>query len=91
MKKQPIRMCAACRERFPKAQLLRVALSEEGEAVLDKEQRVMGRGAYVCYNRRCVERAKKHRSLERALKVSVSGSVWEALVREADADQSREK
>ncbi|MQB00618.1 MAG: DUF448 domain-containing protein [Actinobacteria bacterium] len=51
----PIRSCVGCRTRRPKAHLIRVALGA-------------GRGAYLCFDPRCVRRALKTGSLGRALR-----------------------
>jgi predicted RNA-binding protein YlxR (DUF448 family) len=45
----PMRTCLVCGKKDAKSQLLRVALSpEDGTIVLDSQQRMEGRGAYVC-------------------------------------------
>lgn len=45
----PIRTCVVCGDRKPKNELLRAALkSEERSIVLDRDQNLGGRGAYVC-------------------------------------------
>jgi predicted RNA-binding protein YlxR (DUF448 family) len=40
----PMRMCAVTREKLPKKDLLRFVLTEEGKLVLDKGEKVRGRG-----------------------------------------------
>ncbi len=64
------RRCAYCRRTAPKSQLLRFVRHPHTRQVAhDPQQRLPGRGAYLCPTRSCVQGAIKKRSLERALKV----------------------
>ena len=74
-KKIPMRMCVACREMRPKAELLRVVKPQDGQAHID----FTGRGAYICPSEDCFKRARKTRALERALETSISPEVFDAL------------
>jgi Predicted nucleic-acid-binding protein implicated in transcription termination len=52
----PIRMCCICRKRAPKRTLARyVGVPGVADPVLDREQIVPGRGAYLCGEPRCEE------------------------------------
>ena len=46
-KKIPMRMCVACREMRPKAELLRVVKPQDGQAHIDFKGKAPGRGAYI--------------------------------------------
>jgi len=83
-----IRMCAGCRGRFEKTSMMRVVRSPEGGAVYDPTMRVSGRGVYLCYNRKCVDIARKRHALERALKVAMTDSIWEELERALEKSTS---
>lgn len=74
-----MRMCVGCREMKPKRELLRVVKSPEGVIALDKTGKMPGRGAYVCPQAACLQKAQKTRQLERALETSISPEVFEAL------------
>jgi hypothetical protein len=63
----PIRICAGCRTRRTQAELLRVA-RRAGDVVVDPKRRIGGRGAYVCFDPRCVERALGSGALRRSLR-----------------------
>ncbi len=78
-KKIPLRQCLGCREMKPKAQLIRVVRSPEGQVSLDFRGKLPGRGAYVCPNAECLKRARKARALERAFSAPLPSEVWEAL------------
>lgn len=78
-KKIPARMCVGCREMKPKAELMRIVRSPEGKISVDKTGKASGRGAYICKNRACLEKAKRIRALERALETHVDETVWQRL------------
>lgn len=76
MKKQPERMCAVCREMKAKKELVRLVRDPQGIISLDPGGKKSGRGAYLCQNPECLKRAKKQRSLERALKGTIPEQLW---------------
>ena len=78
-RKVPMRMCMGCREMKPKAQLLRVVKPREGEAHIDRTGKSPGRGAYICAQIECFNKARKSRSLERALETKISEAVFDQL------------
>jgi hypothetical protein len=78
-KKIPMRMCVGCRESKPKQELIRVVRSPEGKIHIDLKGKAPGRGAYLCYNIECLEKAIKHKSLERALDEKISEEVYQSL------------
>ena len=46
----------------------------------------MGRSAYVCASHACVEDARKRRKLQRALRVPVADSVYDALAKRLEPE-----
>ncbi len=85
LKKIPKRMCVGCREMKPKKELVRVvaALPDAGGGVaIDLKGKQNGRGAYVCRDVACLEKAKKTGALSRALEREISDSVYAALAAE---------
>jgi predicted RNA-binding protein YlxR (DUF448 family) len=53
----PIRMCVVCRERRPKAELARyVRTGKDRQPLPDPDQRMPGRGLYVCEKEGCRKR-----------------------------------
>ncbi len=79
VKKIPQRQCVGCRTMRDKRELIRVVKSPEGEIVLDATGKKAGRGAYVCPEVQCLQKARKARALERALDVAIPGEVYDAL------------
>ncbi|HVE25091.1 MAG TPA: YlxR family protein [Sporichthya sp.] len=65
----PTRTCVGCRERAPKAELLRVVVVE-GECVPDPRGRLPGRGAHLHPRPECLTLALRRRAFSRALRVS---------------------
>lgn len=78
-KKIPLRQCLGCREMKPKRELIRVVKSPEGAVSLDFRGKLPGRGAYVCPNADCLQRARKSKALERAFSQPLPPEVYEAL------------
>ena len=73
----PERQCVACRAKGPKGSLLRVVRSPEGAVAHDITWKAPGRGAYVCCDLACIEKALRTGALTRSLKVPVPESVFD--------------
>lgn len=84
-KKIPMRMCVGCREMKPKKELIRVVRQPSGQVLLDRTGKAAGRGAYVCPDSACLEKARKSKVLERTLEASIEPAVYEQLAKELDA------
>ena len=84
-KKIPMRMCVGCREMKPKKELIRVVRQPSGQVMLDRTGKAAGRGAYVCPDSACLEKARKSKVLERTLEASIEPAVYEQLANELDA------
>lgn len=81
-KKIPMRKCVGCREMKPKRELIRVIRTSEDEILIDATGKKNGRGAYICPNRECLEKAVKSKGLERSLKMAVPQEIYEDFERE---------
>lgn len=68
----PERRCVVTGERRPKGELLRFAVSPEGEVVPDVEQRLPGRGIWLCARRDVVNTAVAKRLFARAARRAVT-------------------
>lgn len=78
-KKIPLRKCIGCGEMKSKKEMIRIIKTAEDDIILDKTGKQNGRGAYVCPNSQCLEKAKKSKGLERALKTAIEAEVYEQL------------
>ena len=71
-KKTPMRQCCGCNEMKPKAELVRIVKSPDGEISLDLSSRKNGRGAYICKNLDCFTLAMKKKAFVRAFCENIS-------------------
>ena len=91
-RKEPKRKCMGCNEMFSKKELVRVVKTktaddpEAYEISLDLTGKKAGRGAYVCKNAACLQKARKAKRLERALDCKIPDEVYEKMEREMSAD-----
>jgi predicted RNA-binding protein YlxR (DUF448 family) len=81
-KKIPMRMCLGCNEMKPKKELMRVVKSPENEISLDFTGKKNGRGAYLCKDAQCFEKARKARRFEKSLSCRIDESVYEVMADE---------
>ena len=87
--KIPMRQCTGCREMKNKKEMIRVLKTAEDEIVLDATGKKNGRGAYICFSRECLEKAKKNHGLERSLKAAIPDEVYENLEKEFEAIENQ--
>lgn len=73
-----------CGEMKSKNELVRVIKTSDDVIMLDTTGRKNGRGAYICKNRECVEKAQKAKGLEKSLKHSIPEEIFDELRKESD-------
>lgn len=83
MKKVPMRMCIACREMHPKKNLVRIVSSKDDGVSVDPTGKKSGKGAYICRNEQCAEKARKTGALKRAFGRDIPDEVYTELVKHA--------
>ena len=79
-----MRQCIGCQEMKSKKEMLRVLKTAEDEIVLDATGRKNGRGAYLCFSKECLAKARKNKGLERSLKMAIPSAVYDSLEKELD-------
>ena len=79
-RKVPLRKCTGCQEMKDKRELIRILRNDAGEFSLDRTGKKPGRGAYICPNVQCLEKAQKSKGLERSFKAAVPKEVYEQLL-----------
>lgn len=89
MKKVPLRQCIGCGEMKSKKEMMRVVKSAEGEISLDLTGKKNGRGAYLCIQKECLEKARKNKGLERSFKMGIPAEVYESLSREFEEEYAK--
>lgn len=82
--KVPMRTCIGCGQQRPKQEFVRVIRTPEGEIRLDTTGRSNGRGAYLCADPACVQKAAKRHALTRALKTEIPREIYETLAGELE-------
>ncbi len=75
----PLRKCLGCDEMLGKKGLLRVVRTKDGEISADPTGKKSGRCAYICCDIECLEKARKKKSLERALKCAIPPEIYDSL------------
>ena len=78
-KKMPERLCLGCNVSKDKRELIRVVKTKTGEIFLDKTGKANGRGAYICNDAACLEKAIKTKRISRSLAVEIPAEVYDAL------------
>lgn len=78
-----IRTCVGCRGRFPKTDLARFTATPADILVVDRKGKLPGRGAYLCFRKKCLRialsRKSFHRTLRRQLVVPDGSFLWDQV------------
>ena len=77
-----IRTCAGCGQKRCGREMLRILRTPEGEIRIDEEQKGNGRGAYLCRQEACLEKARRRKDLARTLRAEIPQEVMDALEKE---------
>jgi len=78
-KKIPQRRCVGCRDMKDKFLLIRIVANANGDIMPDTTGKAHGRGAYLCKNNECLEKAQKSKGLERSLKRAIPQEMYATL------------
>ena len=76
MKNLKKRSCVICRTKKNKNELLRIVRNKENIIKIDEKGKESGRGAYICYNMNCLEKAKKTKKLEKSLETKIDENIY---------------
>lgn len=79
MKKLPQRTCIGCNSQKDKKELIRIVKDKEGNISIDKTGKANGRGAYICDNIECLEKAVKSKRLNKVFETTISDEIYENL------------
>ncbi len=79
------RTCAGCGCKADKDTLIRVAVLKDGSF---KVNATKGRGAYLCKNRDCLDKAIKKKRLNHILRASVPAEIFDELSNITGSDQN---
>ncbi|NQS74924.1 MAG: YlxR family protein [Peptococcaceae bacterium] len=79
VKKIPRRMCVGCQEMKPKKQLIRIVRTPDDSVEIDPTGKKSGRGAYICPDLACLNKALQGKRLDKALQRKISQELVEEL------------
>ncbi len=83
-KKLPLRKCLGCQEQKEKRELIRVVKNKSDEISIDLTGKANGRGAYICKNMSCFDKAHKKKAFERALQSNISEALYATMRKELE-------
>ncbi|MCR5177816.1 MAG: YlxR family protein [Lachnospiraceae bacterium] len=75
----PDRRCAACGKVSGKEEFIRIARTKDGAIRIDMTGKAPGRGAYLCRDSACIEKAVKKQSLNRSFHAAVPEEIYDGL------------
>ena len=75
----PLRSCAACGQKLPKRQLVRIVRISGGTVEVDPTGKKAGRGAYLCAREDCWTKGLRKNRLDRSLRSPLLEPDREAL------------
>ena len=79
MKKIPERTCIGCGSKKTKKELVRIVKYKEGNISIDRTNKMAGRGAYICEDISCLEKAIKSKRLEKTFETKIEDEIYEEL------------
>ncbi len=72
MKHVPVRRCTVCGTRAPQRELVRLVRPPEGDILVGVTRKQSGRGAYLCHNPACWQKALRGSRLADALRTELT-------------------
>ena len=79
VKKMPQRTCMGCNVKKDKKDFIRIVKNSKNEINIDKTGKQEGRGAYICNNIDCLEKAIKSKRLEKVFKMKINEEIYNNL------------
>ncbi len=79
MKKIVQRTCMGCNLKKDKKELIRLAFNKNKEIFVDETGKAEGRGAYICDDIKCLEKAIKTKRLERIFETKIDNKLYENI------------
>ena len=79
LKSIPQRTCIGCNAKKDKKDLIRIVKDNQDNISIDRTGKSNGRGAYICDNIECLEKAIKSKRIEKSFKMEIDARVYESL------------
>ena len=83
-KKIPMRLCIGCGEMKSKKELIRILKTEEEGFILDFTGKKNGRGAYICYDVKCLKKARKSKRIDKSLETEIPEEIYDKMESELE-------
>ena len=88
VRKIPVRQCLGCNEHKPKKEMIRVLRTPEGEIVLDFTGKRSGRGAYICFDVKCLKKARKSKRIDNILECKIPEEIYDEMEKSISESES---
>jgi len=75
-----LRTCVCCRQQKDKREMTRIVKDKTGKVFVDPSHKANGRGAYVCNNKDCIQKAIKSNIVANQLKCQISKEEIERML-----------
>ena len=79
MKKIVQRTCMGCNLKKDKKELIRLVFNKNKEIFVDETGKAEGRGAYICDDIKCLEKAIKTKRLEKIFETKIDNKLYENI------------
>ena len=79
MKSIPQRTCIGCNIKKDKKDFIRIVKDNQNNISIDRTGKANGRGAYICDNIECLEKAIKNKKIEKSFKMEIDDCVYDNL------------
>ncbi len=85
-RKIPLRKCTGCGEMKDKRTMIRIVKSSDDQFSLDFTGKKPGRGAYICKDISCLDKAEFNKGLEKSFKMSIDKNIYQLLREEFEGN-----
>ena len=79
LKSVPQRTCIGCNEKKDKSEFIRIVKDNQNNISIDRTGKANGRGAYICDNIECLEKAIKSKKIEKSFKMNIDEKIYDNL------------
>ena len=79
LKSIPQRTCIGCNIKKDKKDFIRIVKDNQNNISIDRTGKANGRGAYICDDINCLEKAIKNKKIEKSFKMQIDESIYDNL------------
>lgn len=79
MKSLPQRTCIGCNTKKNKNELIRIVKNKDGNISIDRTGKASGRGAYICDDINCLDKAIKSKKLDKVFETKINEEIYKDL------------